>query len=564
LIEAPPRFGSQRFRGVLWRALLGEPLRAVSGLYWFATRRRVRGWSWMLAAAANGPSSYKQWIRNSEERAFDQYRDAHPSREDMPLIALVVGGKSDEAAGLQTVESLRAALGDTLPIYSTLAGPTGCNALSAQLEDLVAALSILLEKYRTAWLFIAIAGDSVSPALGDILRRALAGNAGAPILYWDEDTIGESGRVDPWVKPDWDERLFARLGNLAGASVMGLEPAAAIAQSMPAATIDRDSIERLSMAVASHGATSSPAHISLILTHRATRNATSEERKPALSPPSPATWPSVSVLVPTRDRADLLANCLRGLETTSFPGAIELVLIDNGSIQPAALRIIERIEVCGRAKVVRDPGEFNFSRLNNAAAAHATGEFLCFLNNDVEPLDPDWLTKMVSHAVDERIGAVGALLLYPSGRIQHAGVAIGLGGAAGHVQKGIDPADRRFWTWHRVTREVSAVTAAAMVVRKSMFLDLGGFDEDAFPIAFNDVDLCLRLKRAGLRNLFVAEARLLHRESESRGEDRSPKDARRFASELKALQERWQTEGFVDPHYSPLFSSVVERCVLVP
>jgi GT2 family glycosyltransferase len=320
----------------------------------------------------------------------------------------------------------------------------------------------------------------------------------------------------------------------------------------------------LSIAVASHGATSSPAHISLILTHRATRNATSEERKPALSPPSPATWPSVSVLVPTRDRADLLANCLRGLETTSFPGAIELVLIDNGSIQPAALRIIERIEVCGRAKVVRDPGEFNFSRLNNAAAAHATGEFLCFLNNDVEPLDPDWLTKMVSHAVDERIGAVGALLLYPSGRIQHAGVAIGLGGAAGHVQKGIDPADRRFWTWHRVTREVSAVTAAAMVVRKSMFLDLGGFDEDAFPIAFNDVDLCLRLKRAGLRNLFVAEARLLHRESESRGEDRSPKDARRFASELKALQERWQTEGFVDPHYSPLFSSVVERCVLVP
>jgi GT2 family glycosyltransferase len=564
LIEAPPRFGSQRFRGVLCRALLGEPLRAVSGLYWFATRRRVRGWSWMLAAAANGPSSYKQWIRSGEERAFDQYREGHPSREEMPLIALVVGGKSDEAAGLQTVESLRAALGDTLPIYSTLAGPTGCNALSAQLEDLASALSILLEKYRTAWLFIAIAGDSVSPALGDILRRALAGNAGAPILYWDEDTIGESGRVDPWVKPDWDERLFARLGNLAGASVMRLEPAAAIAQSMPAATIDRDSIERLSMAVASHGATSSPAHISLILTHRAKRNATSEERKPALSPPSPDTWPSVSVLVPTRDRADLLANCLRGLETTSFPGAIELVLIDNGSIQPAALRIIERIEVCGRAKVVRDPGEFNFSRLNNAAAAYATGEFLCFLNNDVEPLDPDWLTKMVSHAVDERIGAVGALLLYPSGRIQHAGVAIGLGGAAGHVQKGIDPADRRFWTWHRVTREVSAVTAAAMVVRKCMFLDLGGFDEDAFPIAFNDVDLCLRLKRAGLRNLFVAEARLLHRESESRGEDRSPKDARRFASELKALQERWQTEGFVDPHYSPLFSSVVERCVLVP
>ncbi len=518
----------------------------------------------MLAAAANGPNSYKQWIRSSEERAFDQYREAHPSREDVPLIALVVGDKSDEAAGVQTVESLRAAFGDTLSIYSTLAGLAGSHPLAPRSDDLASALSFLSATHRTAWLITAIAGDSVAPALSDILWRALAGNAGTVTLYWDEDTISEMGRADPWVKPGWDERLFARLGNLAGASVMRLEPAAAVAQSMPAATIDRDSAERLAMAVASDAAMPPPAHISLILTHRARRNALSEEGKPALAVPSPATWPSVSVLVPTRDRADLLANCLSGLETTKYPGAIELVLIDNGSVEPAALSIIERTAAGGRAKVIRDPGEFNFSRLNNAAAAHADGEFLCFLNNDVEPLDPDWLTTMVSYAIDEGIGAVGALLLYPSGRIQHAGVAIGLGGAAGHVQKGIDPADRRFWTWHRVTRQVSAVTAAAMVVRKSTFLDLGGFDEDAFPVAFNDVDLCLRLKRAGLRNLFVAEARLLHRESESRGEDRSPRDARRFASELEALQQRWHTEGFADPYYSPLFCHAVERCVLVP
>jgi GT2 family glycosyltransferase len=564
LSEAPPRFGSQRFRGILWRALLGEPLRAASGLYWFATRRRVRGWAWMLAAAANGPNSYKQWIRSSEERVLARYREAYPIREGVPLIAWVMGDQSDETAGLRTVESLRFAFGDKLPIYADSLGPAGVDLPAPQLENLAAALSFLLEKHPTAWLLVALGGDVVSPELGDILERALQVHAKSHLLYWDEDTIGASGRADPWVKPDWDESLFRRLGNLAGASIMALDRAATIAQSMPSAPIDQVSVERLSMTVAADGVPSRPAHLCLILTHRAKRNALREECKPARAASSAETWPSVSVLVPTRDRADLLADCLGGLETTAYRGAIELILIDNGSVEPTALRIIERVEACGGAKVIRDAGEFNFSRLNNVAAAAAAGEFLCLLNNDVEPLDPDWLTKMVSHAVDESIGAVGAMLLYPSGRIQHVGVAIGLGGAAGHVQKGVDPSDQRFWTWHRVTREVSAVTAAAMVVRKSTFLNVGGFDEVAFPIAFNDVDLCLRLKAAGLRNLYVAEARLLHRESESRGDDRSPEDARRFASEIKALQERWQTEGFADPHHSSLFSAVVEPCVLVP
>ena len=132
------------------------------------------------------------------------------------------------------------------------------------------------------------------------------------------------------------------------------------------------------------------------------------------------------------------------------------------------------------------------------------------------------------------------------------------------MQKGVMPEERRFWTWHRVTREVSAVTAAVMVIRKSKFFEVGGFDAESFPVAFNDVDLCLRLKKAGYRNLYVAEARLIHRESESRGDDRNRKNVERYSRELSVLQGRWKTIDIVDPHFSTLFSRSVERCVLIP
>jgi GT2 family glycosyltransferase len=267
-------------------------------------------------------------------------------------------------------------------------------------------------------------------------------------------------------------------------------------------------------------------------------------------------------MIPTRDRADLLGTCLSALERLTYPGETELLIIDNGTIDPEALALIEDAKQAPAVRLIRDGGGFNFSRLNNMGATAATGEFLCLLNNDVEAVDGEWLTHLVRQAARPGIGAVGALLLYPTGKIQHAGVAIGIGGAAGHVQKGVHPATQKFRTWHAVTREVSAVTAAAMVVRKNVFIEAGGFDEDAFAVAFNDVDLCLRLKRKGYRNLFVAEAKLIHHESESRGDDRLKRNAPRFAAELTHLQARWATQNASDPHFSPLFSRQVEQCVL--
>lgn len=426
------------------------------------------------------------------------------------------------------------------------------------------ALDVLAGKGE--WIIPLLEGDILSDQTVDIVERAILDAADAGLIYWDEDVIEKGQRSDPWVKPGWDELLFSRLGGLAGASVVSIAAAREAAKAVPQPKLDREGLERLLLAIA-RSAPERIAHIPLILTHRCESTRLPQTLASALpggnlskgAPPAP----KVSLIVPTRDRPNLLSACMRGIWATNYGGQLEVIIVDNGTVDAEALRLIQEQEALG-ARVIRDDGPFNFSRLNNAAAEIASGEFLCFFNNDVEPLDPEWLNLMMAYAVDQRSGAVGALLLYPSGRIQHAGVVVGIGGAAGHVQKGVRPDERRHRTWHSVTREVSVVTAAVMVVRKSSFESVGGFDESAFPVAFNDVDLCLRLKSSGLRNIFVAEARLLHRESESRGPDWRPGRAAKFAAELRALQHRWGTEAFDDPHFSRLFLRSTEQCVLVP
>jgi GT2 family glycosyltransferase len=565
LIESPPRFGSKRFREILWPALRGNPLLAASGLWWLICRRRVRGWSRLLIAASEAPYDYARWIGNGERRAFARFRDTHPVRHAVRVIPVILGGQHTNVDAVQaTLKGLRVAFGDQQPIYSTSEQPDLCEPtpLQARMSPEIFHTEFARE-FEGDWLFPVLAGDSVSPLILDAVQRICNDCDDARLVYWDEDQIGSNGREAPWIKPDWDEVLFAKLGGLAGSSVLRI----GAAQSLAAALIgspDKQDLERALFAIGTAENSPEPVHIPLVLTHRHPSNSLHAEELALPDDFSKTSWPSVSVIIPTRDRADLLAACIKGLKETSYSGALQLIVVDNGSVDPAALRILETLNDDPQARVISDSAPFNFSELNNAAARIAAGDYLCFLNNDVEPIDGDWLKRMVARAMGEQTGAVGAMLLYPGGRIQHAGVAVGVGGAAGHLQKGVMPQEQRFWTWHRVTREVSAVTAAVMVIRKRKFFEVGGFDAESFPVAFNDVDLCLRLKEAGYRNLYVAEARLIHRESESRGDDRNRRNVERYSRELSALQERWKTTNIVDRHFSPLFSRSVERCVLMP
>jgi GT2 family glycosyltransferase len=223
--------------------------------------------------------------------------------------------------------------------------------------------------------------------------------------------------------------------------------------------------------------------------------------------------PLVSLIVPTRDQGGLLRNLLESVDARSSYRRFEVVVVDNGSTEPATLRYLADLEL--RWRVLRDPRPFNWAALNNAAARKATGEFLVFLNNDVEVVAPGWLEAMLGAAQRPEVGAVGARLLYPDRTIQHAGVIVGLGGIAGHAFKHVPWDATEPLGGPAVPRNWSAVTGACMMVRREVFGALGRFDE-RLGVAYNDVDFCLRARARGYLVVYTPWATLLHFESATR------------------------------------------------
>jgi GT2 family glycosyltransferase len=265
--------------------------------------------------------------------------------------------------------------------------------------------------------------------------------------------------------------------------------------------------------------------------------------------PTPA--PKVSVIVPTRDRLDLLRPCIEGLRSrTDYPD-FEILIADNGSTDTATRAYLVALGSDARVRIIDAHGPFNFSAINNRAVEAARGAVLCFLNNDIEVRGSGWLAELVAWASLPSVGAVGAKLLYATGTIQHAGIVVGLGGLAGHPHR-FFPADHPGYMGRLVVpQEVSAVTAACLAVRREAFRSVGGFDAEAFPVAFNDVDLCLRLAARGLVNIWTPEAVLTHRETASRPRDFSRRRRAAWLAEAQALRERWDSVIANDPCYSP-------------
>jgi GT2 family glycosyltransferase len=256
----------------------------------------------------------------------------------------------------------------------------------------------------------------------------------------------------------------------------------------------------------------------------------------------------VSILIPTRDQPELLAACLESLTRTNYKN-YHVIVIDNQSVDPKTQQVLRKYRNLIQ-QVIPYPHRFNYAGINNLAAEVATGDYLCFMNNDVEASDADWLNEMVSHLQREDVGAVGAKLLWPNGMVQHAGVVLGLHGLAGHQGNLWYQQDGGYVGYNQVTREVSAVTAACMLVRRQDFLAVGGFDAINFPVAFNDVDLCLKLRKAGYRILWTPHAELIHHESVSRGADDHPAKIARLEKEIRALRNRWGEALLHDPYYN--------------
>lgn len=577
-----------RFIAITALAVRQNPQKAVVAIGLILRGKRLRGWNRLCALVQASDSGYQAWIDWSEPALCGDRLQRNPANQaPVRCIPIVLHDLQSSAQGTQaTIASLHRAFGPDVTI-GVMGQP--CPELPGKVRtlaaELPAALRALCADCPDAWIVPIQSGDCVAPMLGAAIGQAAFSRPIAAVIYWDEDRLAQGRRSCPWVKPGWDPLLNLSQDMLTGSCAIALKAAASVALRIAPTAADHDGFAELLSALVTDGSIAEPAHIPMILLHRAPRQRTFQEHRvgtrlaryfpdfelvgaaregePRLvRPRSPDHWPRVSILIPTRNRADLVRACLAGLARLDYPGECEVIVIDNESDDPALLTLLEELEMSGGGTRLAVGGAFNFARLNNVAVRHAGGEMLCLLNNDIEPLDGAWLEAMIRHACRDGVGAVGARLLYPDGTVQHAGVAVGIGGAAGHVQKGAIPGECAHSTWVDVTRSVSAVTAACMVVRRDHYLAVGGLDEAHFAVAFNDVDFCLRLQAAGLSNVYVAQATLIHHESKSRGRDDAPGNAKRFAAELATLRQRWGTMAFQDPYFSTLFSRTSERCLL--
>ncbi len=259
----------------------------------------------------------------------------------------------------------------------------------------------------------------------------------------------------------------------------------------------------------------------------------------------PEQLPLVSLIIPTRNGFHLLYRCVESIFAKTDYANYELIIINNGSDDVVTLRYLQSLEKNQRVTVIRDNSPFNYSALNNKAVAQAKGELIALLNNDLEVIHADWLGEMVSYAVHPEVGAVGAKLYYPNDTIQHAGVIIGLGGVAGHSHKHFPRDNPGFCGRLLLSQNLSAVTAACLVLRKEVFDAVGGLDEKNLSIAFNDVDFCLRIKEAGFYNVWTPYAELYHYESATRGYEDTPEKQARFNKEVEYMQQRWGEQGLL-------------------
>lgn len=266
--------------------------------------------------------------------------------------------------------------------------------------------------------------------------------------------------------------------------------------------------------------------------------------------PSPA--PLVSILIPTRDKLDILKACVESVQQHTDYAAWEILIVDNGSVEAQTLAWFETIQQDARIRVIAYPFPFNYSAINNFAVEQAKGEVVVLLNNDIEIISRDWLTEMVGHALRPGIGAVGAKLLYPNDMVQHAGVVLGIGGVAGHVHRYLGGTEPGYYFRAIATQNYSVVTAACLAVRKSVFAEVGGLDAINLKVAFNDVDFCLKLLKAGYRNVFTPYALLYHHESLSRGHDDTPEKKAIFEYEFEYMKTCWGK--IADPAYNPNLS----------
>ena len=514
-------------------------------------RRLGRALSRMLARAEEPRLTYAAWSARNEpsKRELDEQRRTSAALAWKPTFDVVVVRRTGDSHGTpRTTASLAAQTYGRMVIHD-------CADRSAVALNRAAAAG-------TGELLVFVeSGEVVAPHT--LFTLAATGARDAGLLYSDEDLFLDGAPERPLFKPDWSpEALLSHdyVGGLTAVRRELFEGAGGFREVGGAKRHDLllrlvPSLRRVE-------------HVPKVLLHRIEQGTHSQDaRRHAISEHVGRTYGSdyrvanagepaivyeparparVSIVIPTRDHADLLRACVESIHRHRCAAQAELIVVDNGSVEAAARNYLAALAE-GGARVLSYPAPFNWSAVNNLAARHASGEYLLFLNNDVEALAPGWLDALLAFASRPEIGMVGGLLLYPDGTVQHAGVVLGLTGYAGHVFAGRRPDEATPFGRPDAIRDCTAVTGACMMVRRRLFDELGGFDE-RFILCGSDVEICLRARARGLRNVMTPHARLLHHEAKTRGADIPRSDFQRSF----AAYEPYLRGG--DPYYNPNLS----------
>jgi GT2 family glycosyltransferase len=583
-----------------WR--ITGPLRSVVR----GARQGARRIRWLSGRGARTRADYGEWIKrydtlNDDDR--DAIAAAVACMADPPLISILMPVYETPPAYLcAAIESVRAQI---YPHWELCIADDASKSpeVRAVLENYRAVDKRINVCYRATNGHISAATNTaLELAEGrfvalldhdDVLPEhtlfevaaAITRDPKIDLIYTDEDKIDDNGRrFAPYFKSDWNpdlllsQNMFNHLGvyrrslvEMAGGFRLGYEGSQDYDLVLRADA--RTTSERIhhiphilyhwraaggSVALSPDEKGYAVAHARRALADHLRERGIAAEVGPGLCPnfhrvryllPDPA--PRVSIIIPTRDRVDLLERCIAGiLRGTDYPD-FEILVVDNQSKQPVTLAYLTKLAADPRMRILSYDRPFNYSAINNFAAAEAAGSLLCLLNNDIEVIAPDWLTEMASHAVRPGIGAVGALLYYPDDRVQHAGVITGIGGVAGHAHHGLYRGDAGYFGRAALVQNLSAVTAACLVMEKSLYHRLGGLNETELAVAFNDIDLCLRIREAGYRIVWTPHAQLYHHESASRGPDTDPDKIERFRTEVGYMMRRWGHVLDRDPYYNP-------------
>ncbi len=417
---------------------------------------------------------------------------------------------------------------------------------------------------------------------------AAALKTGAELLYSDEDKVDDSGSYTvPALKPDWNHRLMLGVNYVCHLLFVrrSLTERAGPLNSAYDGAQDHEYILRMS----EHLSPGQIHHVPEVLYHwRITAGSTAatisnktyaidagvravSDHLARIGRPAEVetmlgqtlyhqAWPlaeepRVSIIVPYKDQIETTERCLDTILSTTAYKNYDIILVDNWSTSRESVAFAKRVAKVPNARILRIEEDFNFSRINNLAVATTEAEFLVFMNNDLFVTNDGWLRNIVSEAVaDPAVGAVGGKFVYPDGSIQHAGVATGIGGVAGHVHVGLQSDDNGYGGRMLFAQEMSAVTAAGMLVRASVFEQVGGFDEKDLKVAFNDIDLCLKIRAAGYKVIWTPDFQAEHHESLSRGSDERPMQENRFFDEIEVMKARYGELLKRDPFYHPKFA----------